>query len=112
MGGGVEIGKDIVNILSTAGLRKDVIDLLKEKLALLTEKIAILEGDKLHLQTENTNLKSKIRDLEYQLQRLQPKDDAAVEPLEPMAENLLQSFAQSGLQKNLSINAALLRARV
>jgi FtsZ-binding cell division protein ZapB len=63
-----DIAKDAIRLVTTAGLGKDVIDLLEKKVALLTEKIATLE-------TENANLKQKVENSEKELERLQPKQD-------------------------------------
>jgi len=64
MGGG-EIVKDVIRIASTAGLNKDVIDLLKEKISLLAEQNTTLEKSNAALQKKNT-------ELEQQLANLQP----------------------------------------
>jgi regulator of replication initiation timing len=71
--GGAEIAKDAIRIATTAGLSKDVIDLLKEKIALLTEQIATLEQEKSALQAENSHLKQKIENLEREIERTRPK---------------------------------------
>jgi predicted nuclease with TOPRIM domain len=52
----IETAKEIVRISSTAGLSKDVIDLLDKKNSLLTEQVTTLE-------TENANLKKKLAEL-------------------------------------------------
>jgi FtsZ-binding cell division protein ZapB len=70
-----DIAKDAIRIVSTAGLSKDVIDLLKEKVALLTDKISTLEQEKSVLNGENANLKPQIVDLQQQLDRLHPRQD-------------------------------------
>ena len=63
-----QVTKDLITLLVGAGLKKDVIDLFKEKNALLTDKIAILEK-------ESSDLKTKIQKLEQELERLRPKAD-------------------------------------
>lgn len=68
----LDTAKDIARIASTAGLGKDVIDLLEKKAALLTEEIASLRAKVSRLETENT-------DLRQQLQRAQPQSDGFVE---------------------------------
>src|SRR5262249_23302167 len=69
MGGGpIDIGKEIISLASTAGIKKDIIDLLKEKVTLLTEKIAALEAD-------NSELKQKVTDLEKDLEHLRPPQE-------------------------------------
>ena len=60
-----DTAKEIVRIGSTAGLSKDVIDLLEKKATLLAEKIADLEKENGQLKTENVQLR-------IQLQRTQP----------------------------------------
>ena len=63
-----DIAKGIVRIATTAGLSKDVIDLLEKKLALLTDELAVVskklsvsESEKGHLQSENDALKEQLR---------------------------------------------------
>jgi DNA-binding MarR family transcriptional regulator len=85
MGGPQEIAKDVIRLVTTAGLGKDVIDLLEKKVALLTEKIGTLEKEKSVLQTENANLKQKVYDLEQELDRLRPRQGG----LEEGAEKIL-----------------------
>jgi hypothetical protein len=77
--GAQDIAKDAIRIATTAGLSKDVIDLLKEKVALLTEQIETLE-------TEKANLKQKVADLGQELERLRPKGGG----LEEGAEKFLK----------------------
>ena len=60
--GGLEIAKEIVRIGSTAGLNKDVVDLLERKSLLLAERVASLER-------ENAELSAQIAQL---LERLLP----------------------------------------
>jgi hypothetical protein len=64
-----DIAKDAIRLVTTAGLGKDVIDLLETKVALLTEKITTLEQ-------ENTNLTTKVRELEQELANAPPKQGA------------------------------------
>ena len=58
--------KEVVRLVSTAGLGKDVIDLLDKKVSLLAEQVGSLEAENSDLRTENAELKQKI-------QALQPK---------------------------------------
>jgi hypothetical protein len=67
--GALDTAKEIGRIATTATLGKDVIDLLEKKVALLTEQITALE-------TENTNLKKKVTDLEQQLASFNPREEA------------------------------------
>jgi chromosome segregation ATPase len=82
--GAQDIAKDAIRIATTAGLSKDVIDLLEKKIALLTEQIATLE-------TEKANLKEKLADLEQQLDRLRSKEE-----LHQDAIRFLKALFQSG----------------
>ncbi|SRR6266542_6109701 len=84
-----DIASDAIRLVTNAGLKKDVVDLLKEK---LTEKISVLENEKSVLQTENVNLKQKTKNFEQQLQGLKPtKID-----LEEITVSLLRRLARSG----------------
>jgi hypothetical protein len=51
--------KEILRITSTAGLSKDVIDLLQAKVSLLNEQIVLLEKEKAILVNEKTLLADK-----------------------------------------------------
>jgi FtsZ-binding cell division protein ZapB len=84
MGGG-EIAKDVIRIATTAGLGKDVIDLLEKKISLLTEQITTLE-------TENTNLKKKVENLEQELERVRPKQGG----LDETAKKFIKVLFESG----------------
>lgn len=77
----LDTAKEIVRMTSTAGLSKDVIDLLEKKLAIITGELAdatrksgLLETRILKLEAENANLKAKIQNLEPIEQRLTDED--------------------------------------
>ncbi len=70
-----DIARDAVQLVANAGLKKDVVDLFKEKVALLTDKISTLEQENTTLKTENANFKQKVENLEQQLDRLRPSDE-------------------------------------
>ena len=70
-----DIAKDAIRIATTAGLDKDVIDLLKDKVALLTEKIAALEQENALLKSENSNLGKKMTNLEQKPQGSKPQSE-------------------------------------
>lgn len=74
-----DIAKDAIRIVSTAGLNKDIIDLLDKKITLLTEEISSLQLRLDQSLSENSDLKQKIGYLEQQLQSLCPKDDGLKE---------------------------------
>lgn len=63
-----EITKDAIRIMTTAGLSKDVIDLLKEKISLLAEQNTTLEKEKAAIEKKAT-------ELERQLANLQPREE-------------------------------------
>jgi regulator of replication initiation timing len=77
-----ETVKEIVRIANTAGLAKDVIDLLQVKAALLTEQVATLEEDHTTLSSENRNLKLENETLLKQLQNARPYADRLDETTE------------------------------
>jgi hypothetical protein len=60
-----DTAKEVIRLATTAGLSKDVIDLLEKKSALLTEQVAALER-------ENTQLKLEVAQLRTQLKNSQP----------------------------------------
>jgi DNA-binding MarR family transcriptional regulator len=91
----IDTAKEIVRITSTAGLSKDVIDLLEKKNALLAEQITSLE-------TENSNLKKKVEGLEQQLEHVRPKGE-----LQPDAVRFLKVMFQQGSLPVSQIAAAL-----
>jgi hypothetical protein len=66
-----ETAKEVIRIANTAGLSKDVIDLLEKKLALLTgeleasaRKISLLESRIFQLEKDNTNLRGQLENLQ------------------------------------------------
>ena len=92
------IAKDAIRIATTAGLSKDVIDLLKEKVALLTEKIGTLEQEKSVLRTENTNLKKQIENLQQQLASLSPEQQGLDETAIKFLKILFDRGGETGLE--------------
>jgi hypothetical protein len=103
-----DIAKDAIRIVTTAGLSKDVIDLLEKKVALLTDKIATLEQEKSVLNGENTNLRNQIVNLEQQLNRLRPKEGG----LDEVEERFLKLLAQQPGLRIEQIASALGMSRV
>jgi len=79
------IAKDAIRIATTAGLSKDVIDLLEKKIVLLTEQITTLE-------TENANLKRKAAELEEEVERLRPQEYG----LDETAKNFIKVLFEAG----------------
>ncbi|MGD0017298.1 MAG: hypothetical protein ABSC38_07270 [Verrucomicrobiia bacterium] len=55
-----DTAKDVIRIASTAGLSKDVIDLMEKKLSLLTEELQSAQARIKELESENADLHSKI----------------------------------------------------
>jgi hypothetical protein len=96
MGAG-EIAKDAIRIATTAGLSKDVIDLLEKKISLLTEQIATLE-------TENANLKQKVVNFEQEIERTHPKQGA----LDETAKKFIKVLFESGSSMDFEYAAAML----
>jgi hypothetical protein len=85
-----EITRNVIDLVTTAGVKKDVTDLLKEKVALHTEKIAALEA-------ANTKLNSKIADLEQELDRLRPKEGRFEKDAERFLELLFDQSDDEGI---------------
>jgi len=65
-----DLAKDAIRIVSTAGLSKDVIDLLSLKITLLDDKISMLSQEVLTLTQEVLTLKGKNFDLLRELEEL------------------------------------------
>jgi hypothetical protein len=55
----LDVAKDLSRIGTTAGLSKDVIDLLEKKVTLLTDKISTLEQQNAQLRAENKELRQQ-----------------------------------------------------
>jgi hypothetical protein len=55
--GALDTAKEFVRIGSTAGLSKDVIDLLEKKAALLAEQVSSLERENAQLKAENAKFR-------------------------------------------------------
>jgi predicted DNA-binding transcriptional regulator len=98
-----DIAKDAIRIVTTAGLSKDVIDLLEKKVALLTDTISMLDQEKSVLNGENVKLQKQIVDLQEELDRLRPKQDG----LEEVEVKFLQLLAQHNFMSVREIAASL-----
>jgi len=66
--GATDIAKDAIRIATTAGLSKDVIDLLEKKVSLLTDEINNLESENKSLQSKVSTLEAENADLKKQIQ--------------------------------------------
>jgi FtsZ-binding cell division protein ZapB len=101
-----EIAKDAIRIVTTAGLSKDVIDLLEKKVALLTDEISTLTRKLEVSESENVSLKRKAADLEQQLERVSPKanrlDEAQIKFLQLLFKQGDVSIAAIGRQLGIS----------
>lgn len=58
------VAKEALRVINTAGLSKDVIDLLKEKIDLLDEKVEALSIDNSSLKAENYDLQKQLESLQ------------------------------------------------
>jgi DNA-binding MarR family transcriptional regulator len=87
-----DIARDAIRLVTTAGLGKDVIDLLEKKVALLTDQIAALEQKNFVLETDDAELKRKVISLQQELENLRPKQDE----LEEGAKKFLQLLFNAG----------------
>jgi regulator of replication initiation timing len=70
-----EIAKEAIRIASTAGLSKDVIDLLKEKITILDEKGQVLTQENNTLKAENYDLRKRLEVLEQDTTHAQQPED-------------------------------------
>lgn len=75
------LGKEIIRIGTTAGLSKDVIDLLQTKLAIVTEEFAILSEENLRLKAENADLQHENIQLKQKLADLDPEQGLFTESM-------------------------------
>jgi len=87
----IETAKEFVRLGSTAGLSKDVIDLLQTKAALLAEQVTALEQENTALLRENRQLKLENENLKGQLQNARPKSEA----LDDICNQMLLRVANS-----------------
>lgn len=90
--GAIDTAKEFVRIGSTAGLSKDVIDLLEKKAGLLAEQVTALEQENTTLLRENRQLKLENENFQKQLQHAQPKADE----LETKTREILKYIFQKG----------------
>jgi regulator of replication initiation timing len=86
-----DTARDIARMASTAGLSKDVVDLMEKKLALLTGELGDAAQKIAMLEQENAELKKDVAKLQEQLDRAQPQSDR----LPPESEQMLVVFANS-----------------
>lgn len=70
-----DLAKDAIRIVSTAGLSKDVIDLLSLKITLLDDKISTLTQEILTLKGKNFDLLRELEELKKQQGDLSPFPD-------------------------------------
>jgi hypothetical protein len=70
-----DLAKDAIRIVSTAGLNKDVIDLLNQKITLLDDKISTLTQEILTLKSQNFDLIRELEELKKQQGDLSPFPD-------------------------------------
>jgi len=100
----VSLAKDAVRIVSTAGLSKDVIDLLEKKLVLLTDELATTKSEIADLKTENADLKKK-------LDALEPKDGLDVYAFKILKHmfDLADSISKEGISAHFSMQLGVVQ---
>jgi len=97
-----DLAKDAIRVISTAGLSKDVIDLLKEKITLLDEKVNSLTAENNTLKAENYDLKKRLDTVEQKdksrISKPEGFDDATESIIDILFENFygisMESIAQ------------------
>jgi hypothetical protein len=96
-----EIANSIANAFRNAGVKKDVIDLQEKKLGLLTKEIETLT-------TENAELKTKMANLEKELDSFRPKT-RIIEEIEINFLGLLfnQDLSVAAIAQQLGIDVGL-----
>ena len=87
----IDTVKDFARIASTAGISKDVIDLLDKKVVLLADQIATFEQENTTLLRENRDLKLENEKLKSQLEKARPKGDE----FDPICNQMLVVLANS-----------------
>lgn len=87
------LAKEAIRLASTAGLGKDVIDLLTTKLDLLTQELAITKAQLSDAKSENTKLKTENEELKEQIQNIIPRPDRLKKKT---VETLLHFFKEAG----------------
>lgn len=60
----LDIAKDIIRIGSTAGLQKDVIDLLTTKLGVITDELTLAQKRVSQLEAENGQLRTQLKNVQ------------------------------------------------
>ena len=93
--GATETARELVRVASTAGLAKDVIDLLERKAKLLEEQVAALDKENAELLRENRNLTLENKQLRNQTN----PPIATVEVLDELSTKILVTLAndESGI---------------
>ena len=86
-----DLAKDAIRIATTAGLSKDVIDLLEKKLALMTEEGLFFKESLAKSIAENDALKLKVKNLEDQIHNLAQMGDG----LDKECEDILFLFFET-----------------
>ena len=85
-----DLAKEAIRIANTAGLSKDVIDLLKEKINLLDDKVKSLTDENNSLKAENYDLKKRIDAVEQTQSTSQPRPEGFDETTEAILDILFE----------------------
>jgi len=69
----LDAANDVVQLLKTAGLKKETFDLVESKLSSLTGELIVLEDENARLKEEMEKLKAQTKGLESQIEELSPE---------------------------------------
>ena len=104
-----DLAKDAIRIVSTAGLNKDVIDLLNQKITLLDDKITTLTQEILTLKGKNFDLLRELEELKKQQGDLSPFPDGFDETTNSIVFAIfgVRGVTIEGISKQLRIDFGL-----
>jgi hypothetical protein len=109
--GAAETVRDLVRFATTAGLSKDVIDLLENKASLLAEQVSALENENTKLVRENRSLTMENQQLITHFQSAQPKEQEIDAKTQEILKFLFRQNGQVAVSElarhfNLKVNVA------
>ena len=71
----IDITEDAIRVVTTAGISRDVIDLLEKKLSLFSDEISSLKERNLFLREENLELKTQLKDAKNTISKFQKEEE-------------------------------------
>jgi regulator of replication initiation timing len=83
----IDTAKEVLRMASTAGIAKEVIELMEKKLALLTQQVAALDSENGRLKMENAHLRAQMEHLQPAAHGLTDEQLAILKVLESVDRN-------------------------